>query len=320
MIRASELIDLFEQMHRERWSYEWGAARKGCVDCSGAFVYAYRQFGESIYHGSNSIARRYVGPMQKTPAPGFAAFKWKAKDTTKYPDGRGDYYHIGLVDAGGQYVLNAQGTKAGFTRTKASGWHCFAPLLAVEYGDPSAAAAASPRQAGATESEGGLQVIYQAIVTTSSGSLNMRSGPGTSYPVVFKLPKGTPVTVLIEYDSGWAFVDEDGTQGYVSLKYLTKVEPAATSSVTPDGVTPSPREASPAGEKGKADGGEDEIVMRYGVWVPCGNMDQAVALAATHPGAIFTAYAGSPLCGEGSPGHGPGSGTESPTNYKPPDD
>ena len=283
MIRADDLIALFQRMHAEHWSYEWGAARKGCVDCSGAFVYAYRQFGKSIYHGSNAIARRYVGPMQKNPAPGFAAFKWKAKDTAKYPDGRGDYYHIGLVDAGGEYVLNAQGTKAGFTRTKASSWHSFAPLLAVSYDS-------------SDDGQEATMTPYDALVTTSSGSLNMRSGPGTNYPVVFKLPKGTPVTVLIEYDSGWAFVDEDGTQGYVSLKYLTKVEPAATSSVTADGAGTTssggdaatfPREASPAGDKGE---GDDCPGLRYGVFVPCDSREAAEALQKAHPGAILTAF------------------------------
>ena len=222
MIRRDDLIALFQRMYSEHWAYEWGAARRGCVDCSGAFVYAYRQLGASIYHGSNAIARRYVGAMTDTPRPGYAAFKWRKTDTAKYPDGRGDYYHIGLVDSDGQHVLNAQGTKAGFTRTNISKWHCFAPLLAVSYQDSS------------DDTGGDSMTPYDAVVSTSSGSLNMRSGPGTDYPVIFKLPKNTPVTVLVEYDTGWAFVDEDGTQGYVSLKYLTRVNDPESAQDAPD--------------------------------------------------------------------------------------
>ena len=196
MIPVSDLIALFETMHRERWAYEWGAARRGCVDCSGAFVYAYRQYGESIYHGSNAIARRYVGKHSSEARPGYAAFKWRKQDTAKYPDGRGDFYHIGLVDASGEYVLNAQGTKAGFTRTPVSKWHCFAPLNAVEY-NLSAAAAASPL-IGETGDERSGSVIYSATVTTQSGNLNVRSGPGTEYPKIGSLPKGETVDVLVE--------------------------------------------------------------------------------------------------------------------------
>ena len=42
------------------WRYEWGAAKQGCVDCSGAFVYALKKYGLSIYHGSNTIWREYL--------------------------------------------------------------------------------------------------------------------------------------------------------------------------------------------------------------------------------------------------------------------
>lgn len=43
MIPAAELIALFNRMYTEHWAYKWGAAQTGCVDCAGAFVWAYRQ-------------------------------------------------------------------------------------------------------------------------------------------------------------------------------------------------------------------------------------------------------------------------------------
>ena len=147
-IPVKDLIAIFQQMYREHWSYVWGAAEKGCVDCSGAFVYAYRQFGQSIAHGSNTIARKYV--VQLLPIsearPGMAAFKLKKpgesgydlpakfkKGGASYNGDLNDYYHIGLVDDDPKYVLNAQGTKAGFTRNKISAWGCVGYLKAVAY-------------------------------------------------------------------------------------------------------------------------------------------------------------------------------------------
>lgn len=41
------------------WAYVWGSAKAGAVDCSGAFVYAMKKYGLSIFHGSNTIWRNY---------------------------------------------------------------------------------------------------------------------------------------------------------------------------------------------------------------------------------------------------------------------
>ena len=53
-----DLIAEFQKMIG--WKYEWGAARTGTVDCSGAFVFAMKKYGLSIYHGSNTIWRSYL--------------------------------------------------------------------------------------------------------------------------------------------------------------------------------------------------------------------------------------------------------------------
>ena len=42
MIPVHKLIALFQRMYREHWAYKWGSASQGCVDCAGAFVWAYR--------------------------------------------------------------------------------------------------------------------------------------------------------------------------------------------------------------------------------------------------------------------------------------
>ena len=80
MIKAEKLLDLFERMEREHWGYELGAAKEGLVDCSGAFVWAFKQLGGSIEHGSNSIYHLRVGEVVPTAQakPGYAVFKMRA--------------------------------------------------------------------------------------------------------------------------------------------------------------------------------------------------------------------------------------------------
>lgn len=279
MIPAADLIAIFRRMYEQHWRYEWGAARRGCVDCSGAFVYAYRQFGLPIYHGSNTIARRHVGAFQASPVPGYAAFKWRKTDTAKFPDGRGDFYHIGLVSEDGAHVYEARGEKAGFVRSDASAWHSFAPLVAVSYGEHD-------------EDTGGEGVIYSATVTTNSGSLNIRSGPGTDYPVIGKLPRGEEVDILQEYDldgdgaPDWGFMGGDGKQGYVSLRYLTRETPEPSPLGKVDAEPP--QEATQTIEV--AEEVEGEVALRWAVFVPCDSREEAEALQAARPGAILTAF------------------------------
>lgn len=72
------------------------------IDCSGLLVRAFRRQGLTIAHGSNTIWRKHLtrkGRIQKAAdlQPGMAVFKWKSQDTAKYPDGQGDFCHIGVV-------------------------------------------------------------------------------------------------------------------------------------------------------------------------------------------------------------------------------
>lgn len=61
-----------------------------------------------------------------------------------------------------------------------------------------------------------------ATVQTQSGNLNVRSGAGTSHPIVGKLAKGENVVVLSS-SGGWSKVLYHGTKtGYVSSQYLSQ--------------------------------------------------------------------------------------------------
>ncbi len=216
MLPADGLIALFQRMYDEHWAYKWGSAQTGCVDCAGAFVWAYRQYGQGIYHGSNRIARVYVDDLLPVSQarPGMAAFKVRKpgaryynlpaeyRQGGKYYNGDlNDYYHIGLVDSDTRYVLNAQSTKTGFVRSKITeNWACVARLKAVEYTEDT-----------------------RMTRQVTGGKLNMRKSPDKSADVVMQIPDGAIVTID-SYGETWCRVEYKGRHGYVMTKYLTDAE------------------------------------------------------------------------------------------------
>lgn len=216
MIDVDRLLDIFERMEREHWDYELGAAREGCVDCSGAFVLAFKQLGASIEHGSNSIAHLRVGeyvPVAQAK-PGYAVFKmraWREEDRGNrwYGESPGDCYHIGLMGRVGK-VLNAQGVKTGFVASNAKSWAFAAPLKAVKY----------------SSAEGGGKMFGNATVSVTSGYLNIREGAGTAAKIIAKAENGTRVNVIREAGgTGWVFGKlENGVAGYMSGEYLVEDE------------------------------------------------------------------------------------------------
>lgn len=214
-MKSKQLIALFDRMLAEHWPYEWGAAREGCVDCSGAFVWAFKQFGQSIHHGSNTIARKYIsGKLQKasTAKPGWAVFKQKfdGEEPTQYQsDGLGNFYHIGLLGSDGVNVLNAKGVSSGFSSDPLSKWQYAAPLKGVEY----EIAEVIPVE---------LEFKYKARIKLSSGYLNVRSAPSTSASSIGKLYNGDVVDCAGAYpaNSGWLAVRTSKIDcGYIASEY-----------------------------------------------------------------------------------------------------
>ena len=204
------IVDEFHVMLAEHWPYVWGAAQKGKVDCSGAFVYVYKKYGHSIYHGSNRIARRHVHdlmPYAEAKAKGLirkgmAALKTRKPGDAKY-DLPGqykqggaycngdmlDYYHIGLVDEDIDLVMNAQGSKTGFVKSKISeNWSHVALLNDVDY---------------TTEQEGDDDPMGKAKVI--GGALFLRDKPSKDAKKLARMENGTVVQV-IEENGDWCKV------------------------------------------------------------------------------------------------------------------
>ena len=215
-----DLITHFERMWRENWKYNWGSAETGKVDCAGAFVWAYRQHGKSIYHGSNRIQRTEILEMLPIDRwePGMAAFKCRMPGDRLYalPDGYkpggkhhngdlADYYHIGLVGYDGK-VLNAQSKNTGFVKSKLDSSWCGVARL---------------KQATYEEKESG----QMATIKTADGNpVNLRGDPSTKNAYLHKLASGAAVEVLEKAvnDAGeeWAKVKAGNMTGYVMAKYL----------------------------------------------------------------------------------------------------
>ena len=237
-IPVGGLIDQFEKMTAENWPYKSpGSNDRNGIDCSGAFVYAYKQYGKSIYHGSNRIARTEVGELLpiSSAQPGMAAFKHRKPGADYYalPDGykpggkyyngdMNDYYHIGLVGRDGK-ILNARNEKDGFVASPVSqGWSHVAYLNQVEY-----------ENAESEEPE----MADTAIVRASSGStVKMRGKPDTGYNLYWDVPIGSTVTVLARNNpEGWSRVSWNGRAGYMMNNFLDFAEGDV---VVDDGAVP----------------------------------------------------------------------------------
>ena len=221
-IAVSAILGDFKRMLAERWRYTDGASETGNVDCSGAFVWSYRQHGQSIYHGSNRIARTEVIELVPISAakPGMAVFKCRNPGDSRYAlsssykqggkyynsDLR-DFYHIGLMGEDGK-VLNAQSSATGFVASPVKSWTWAGYLKKVDYKEDNPMV---------DDSNG---VIYAGRVTAQSGStVNLRAEPSKSAKVLEKVKIGSSVNVIGTID-GWLHVETETNQGYMMEEFV----------------------------------------------------------------------------------------------------
>ena len=216
-IPVNELISCFERMRDEHWDYCLNSAREGCVDCSGAFVWAYKQFNKTILHGSNSIARLSVGDLLpiSSARPGMVTVKvkdWTDDDDTNrwYDSEPGNVYHIGLVIQNGSEmnVIEAKGAKWGVVQSKLdSKWKFVAYLDDVDYTQKM--------------EEVVMEYKYTGSIRLTSGYVHLRSQPNITSKSIAKLYHGEPVEIGDSSQPNWyAIKDESGNEGYVYSKYV----------------------------------------------------------------------------------------------------
>ena len=96
-----------------------------------------------------------------------------------------------------------------------------------------------------TEEDAKAGTIIKAIVSNPNKWLNVRSGPGTQYQVVFQVEKGTEVEVLDAGEPDWWQIRYGGRIGWASAQYLIPIKSDAhieeqnkpAEIVYPDGVS-----------------------------------------------------------------------------------
>ena len=167
VISTQALIDKFKEALADKWGYIWGtdgtmwtaAKQKNLekttdadrensrkygakwighmvADCSGLFSWSFKQLGGYMYHGSDTMYRKYCtdkGTLVKGVRsdgqglkPGTAVFVWK--------EAKGKYTHVGLYVGDGT-VIEAAGAKQGVITSKItnSKWTNWGELKGVDY-------------------------------------------------------------------------------------------------------------------------------------------------------------------------------------------
>lgn len=215
MLDTSKLIQSFEEIIG--WTYESpGSNDQNGIDCSGAFVRAYRAQGASIYHGSNTIYREYCGAVRRIGGVsdlmiGVAVFKHRTDggEPSKYQsDGIGNMYHIGLVTSVNPLRIVHATTPVAKVDTAIGNWSHYGFLDAVSYGD----------------SQDGGEDLGQATVIAPSGStVNMRAAKKTNGALVVRVPVGASVTAGAT-DGEWTSVQYLGYSGYMMSRFLEAID------------------------------------------------------------------------------------------------
>lgn len=179
------------------------------ADCSGLFVWAFRQLGGSIYHGSNTIWNKYLTAKGKLTngqrsdgkpiRPGTAVFLTKGDDR----------HHIGLYIGNGK-CIEAKGTRYGVIESNITHWDEWGELKDVDYMD-------TP-----------IEPIYKAKVhvDTNPEPVRLRSQPTTKATVIAEIQQGVIVEVLgtVSQNSvDWCYIKDGELTGYMMAKFLVPV-------------------------------------------------------------------------------------------------
>lgn len=122
----------------------------------------------------------------------------------------GDVHHVGIVTERGT-VIHSSSVYGKVVETPLDErWQLLAVHRYIE-------------AASAAETEGTMDVLYQAVVNTARDPLNVRDAPETGGRKIGELPRGTTVDVLVEPVEGWAYIRAGSVSGYASAAYLARV-------------------------------------------------------------------------------------------------
>ena len=199
------------------------------IDCSGLFVKAFRDQGSSIYHGSNTIYRKYCSEKGKLTnisqlKRGMVVLKWNPNTPEKFNDGLGDFQHIGLVTSVNPLRIVHASSAAGCvtTDTKLGKWAYWGWLKNVAKTD--AAPVIQPETIDEGDEDPMATTEFATVIADSGSTVNMRTKAKSTAALVERLALGARVEVLGTCGS-WTKVKFGSRTGYMMSQFLTAEEP-----------------------------------------------------------------------------------------------
>ena len=227
MICAEDLIAKFQYALDNHWGYIWGAAGSvwtqakqnatsndmakkygqqwvghTVADCSGLFTWAFKQLGGTMYHGSDTMFRKYTTATGALKAgkrtdgqellPGTAVFV--------YNEEKKNYSHVGLFIGGG-YVIEAASTQKGVIKSKVSDakWEFWGELKGMTFK---------------------REPVPKGYAEVTGTRVALRSGPTTAASVLTRVDTGKRVKKETPPASEWEYVSYGGKSGWMMKKYL----------------------------------------------------------------------------------------------------
>ena len=181
MLNLSQLISDFEACIGFPYASPGTNDERG-IDCSGMFVRAFRRQGASIYHGSNTIFRKYLARSGTIASaadlrPGMAVFKWKSETPARFSDNLGDFCHIGLVTSVSPLRIVHASTEGMAVKadSKIGKWRYWGWLKDVaERGSSAAPAVSASRPTLRTGSRGDSVRLLQTLLNLPSTAFSAR--------------------------------------------------------------------------------------------------------------------------------------------------
>lgn len=249
MVTAKQFIEKVRIPLAEKWGYiygTWGtlwtqakqdaATREMTVkygarwighmvtDCSGLLRWALKQLGENIVHHARYQYTDYCTNKGKLvdglredgtrPLPGSAVFLQGSE---------AHIHHVGVY-VGGDTVIEAKGTIYGVVTSHLDHWDHWGELKMVDYTNAADLETGEPIAPERPPEDAQAGTVIKAVVSNQNRWLNVRSGPGTQYQVVFQVEKGTVVDVLDAGEPDWWQIRYGGRIGWASAQYLVPIQ------------------------------------------------------------------------------------------------
>lgn len=181
----------------------------------------------STYNGTTGGSSSAMGGTSTSAKPstspgvtstGAAVIYTVAVDDLNIRSGPGTSYEsLGKLKKGTQVTGTLSGSWVKVNYNGKTGYLSLENLTAAGSGTASSSASPSPSAVASGVTDNATSASY----SVTNETLNVRSGPGTTYESLGKLSKGDKVTGTIT--GGWLKLDYKGKTGYVSAQYLSLV-------------------------------------------------------------------------------------------------